>query len=257
MWYLLSEYIKFLFKSTNQHGVHSPFVFQLVTKCFYDKKNTSRYEHFNNFRRHLFNNHNAITVTDFGAGSKVFKSNRRTISKIAKNAGIPLKRAQLLFRLVQYTKSHDILELGTSIGMATSAMAYANPKAHITTIEGCPETAKVANIQFKKFNLNNIHLEVGRFDDVLPKLKNQTYDIIYIDGNHQKEATLMYFNTLSKSVHNDSIVIIDDIHWSKEMTEAWQQIKELPKVTITIDTFFWGMVFFRKEQAKEHFIIRV
>ena len=81
--------------------------------------------------------------------------------------------------------------------------------------------------------------------------------MIYFDGNHQKEATLQYFNQLLKTAHNDSVFIFDDIHWSKEMTEAWETIKNHPKVTVTIDTFFWGFVFFRKEQVKEHFIVRL
>ena len=41
------------------------------------------------------------------------------------------------------------------------------------------------------------------------------------------------------------------------MTEAWNIIKQNPKVILTIDTFFWGIVFFRTEQEKQHFNIRV
>lgn len=34
----LLKYIYFLAKSTNQHGVHSPFVYDFITKCLYSRK---------------------------------------------------------------------------------------------------------------------------------------------------------------------------------------------------------------------------
>ncbi|HEU0137328.1 MAG TPA: class I SAM-dependent methyltransferase, partial [Flavobacterium sp.] len=77
------------------------------------------------------------------------------------------------------------------------------------------------------------------------------------DGNHQKVATLRYFDLLLPTVTNDSVWIFDDIHWSRDMEDAWEEIKAHPKVTVTIDTFQWGIVFFRKEQRKEDFFVRV
>jgi len=250
MLYQIKSYIKFLFKSTNQHGVHSPFVYQLITKCFYDKSNYDAYAQLKNYKKVLVKSHNTIAVTDFGAGSKNMKSNFRTISQIAKNAGTTYIRAKLLFRLVNYFKFNTILELGTSLGIATHAMSLGNPKAKITTIEACPNISKFSEDNLKQFNLENIEVLTGDFSDEIENLKNNTYDFI-------KEATLKYFNTLLQTTHNGSVFIFDDIYWSKEMTEAWETITQHPKVTVSIDTFFWGFVFFRKEQKKEHFIIRV
>ena len=134
----------------------------------------------------------------------------------------------------------------------------ATPKSKITTLEGCRNTASVAKENFKKFDLQNIKMEIGNFDNTLPGvLKNNTYDLIFFDGNHQKEATLKYFSQCLEHIHNDSVFIFDDIYWSKGMQEAWQIIKTHPKVTITIDTFQWGLIFFRKEQEKQHFSIRI
>ena len=85
--------------------------------------------------------------------------------------------------------------------------------------------------------------------------KQQNWKLIYFDGNHSKKATLAYFEILLSTATNDSVWIFDDIHWSKDMEEAWKIIQNHPKVTVTIDTFQWGLVFFRQEQMKEHFII--
>ena len=257
MLFQIKSYLKFLWNSKNEHGVHSPFVFDLVTKCFYDKTKYPQYSVINDYRTALLQNKNYIAVTDFGAGSKVFKTNKRQVAQIAKTAGVSSERAELLLRVVTYFKPGSILELGTSLGLATVAMALGNQKANITTLEGCSETAKVALLQFQKNNFN-INLVVSEFENYFKNLnlKPNILDLVYFDGNHQKEATLQYFELLLKTATNTSVWIFDDIHWSPEMESAWETIKKHPEVTVTIDTFQWGFVFFRKEQEKEHFIIR-
>ncbi|MEQ6122758.1 class I SAM-dependent methyltransferase [Pseudotenacibaculum sp. MALMAid0570] len=252
------SYINFLSKSKNQHGVHSPFVFNLITQCFYDKHTKPDYSILNNYRKDLLSNKKEISVSDFGAGSKIFSSNLRKIAKIAKHAGISKKRGELLFRIVQYFQPKNTLEVGTSLGLSTSAISIAKKDNTLITLEGCNQTAGVAKKMFHKYGLQNVKVITGNFNLTYPKaIKNEIFDFIYFDGNHTKEATLSYFYNCLNSIHNDSIVIFDDIHWSREMEEAWKEIKNHKKVTVTIDTFQWGIVFFRKEQVKEHFIIRV
>jgi predicted O-methyltransferase YrrM len=278
MFFQIKSYLQFLWNSKNEHGVHSPFVFDLVTKCLYVKKpkpdpsvseQAKQYQVLKNYRDSLLKNKNTIEVTDFGAGSKVFKSNTRQIAKIAKKAGITQKRAELLFRITNYFQPDSILEIGTSLGLATSALALGNPKAKIITLEGCPETAIIAKEQFGKFGLTNINCVVTEFSNYFKTLpessartgeanpRPKTQDLIYFDGNHSKKATLDYFELLLPTISNESVWIFDDIHWSPDMEEAWQIIKNHPKVTVTIDTFQWGLVFFRREQEKEHFVIRI
>ncbi|MGQ7944867.1 O-methyltransferase [Flavobacterium sp. WC2509] len=258
MLFQIKSYIKFLWHSKNEHAVHSPFVFTLITKCFYDKKSKSEYTILKEYRNSLLENKNTIEVTDFGAGSRVFKSNTRQIAQIAKTAGISPKRAELLFRLVNYFQTESILEIGTSLGLATSALSLGNPKASIVTLEGCPETAKQAQLQFQKFNFNNVESVITEFNNYFKnhQLSTTNHQLIYFDGNHSKKATLDYFELLLPTITNETVWIFDDIHWSADMEEAWEIIKKHPKVTVSIDTFQWGLVFFRYEQPKQHFIIR-
>lgn len=260
MLFQIKSYLKFLWNSKNEHGVHSPFVFNLLTKCFYDKKPKPEYSILKKYRKTLLDNENYIEVTNFG--SKLLQSNRRQISKIAKTAGISPKRAELLFRVTNYFQPKNILEIGTSLGLATSALSLGNPKAKIITLEGCPQTANQCQLQLQKFNFSNVVSVVTEFEsyleDIRLKLKTETenFDLIYFDGNHSKKATLAYFDLLLTTITNDSVWIFNDIHLSTEMEETWEIIKNHPKVTVTIDTFQWGFVFFRYEQEKEHFVIR-
>ena len=239
--------------------MHSPFVFDLVTKCFYDNIKYPEYEVLKSYRKSLLANKNTIEVTDFGAGSRVFKSNTREISKIAQTAGITQKNAELLFRIVRYFQPKSILEIGTSLGLATSALSLGTEKAKIITLEGCPNTQKQAQVQLQTQNSNfqNIEFVNSEFSSYFKTHHPSpiTYHLIYFDGNHSKKATLAYFEALLPTISNDSVWIFDDIHWSADMEEAWEIIKNHPKVSVTIDTFQWGIVFFRTEQQKEHFII--
>ena len=256
MTYQILSYLRFLWRSTNQHGVHSPFVYKLVTECFYDKKRYSEYSILRNHRKELIKDPELIHVRDFGAGSKVFRSDVRKVSDIAKTAGIRKKRQQLLFRLVRYLQPTSILELGTSMGISTMAMALASAEATIRTVEGCSNTANKARELFEKFKIQNVAIHLSDFDTFLSE-DDSKFDLIYLDGNHSKDATISIFKRLLSKVQNDSVIIFDDIYWSREMTEAWEIIVAHPEVTVSIDTFQWGIVFFRKEQVKEHFEIRV
>ncbi len=272
MQHIFKSYLKFIWNSTNAHGVHSPFVFNLVQKCFYDKTNYPEYSALEKYRNSLLQNKNTIEVTDFGAGSRVFKSNTRAINDIAKNAGISKEKAKLLFRIINYFQPKNILEIGTSLGLATSALAL-NNFSKVTTLEGCPNTMTIAKnqlqLQLPEFSrkINFINTEFTSYlkieqpitvnrQQTTKDLQPTTYNLIFFDGNHSKKATLEYFELLLPTIDNETVWIFDDIHWSAEMEEAWEIIKKHPKVTVTVDTFQWGLVFFRSEQVKENFNVR-
>ena len=165
--YQFIQYFKFLLKSTNEHGVHSPFVYNLVTTCFYDKTNYNDYSILKSYRKALLNNSKKIEVTDLGAGSQSMKQHERAVSKMAKNAGSTFNRTKLLYRLSQYFKPETILELGTSLGISTSALSLGNPNAHITTIEGCPNISEFTAAHLELFKLKNIDLKTGNFNEEL------------------------------------------------------------------------------------------
>lgn len=255
MWYQIISYLKFRRRAVNKHGIHSPFVYGLVTKCFNDRSHHPEYDTLKRMRKDFLSLGEQIEVTDFGAGSRVFKSNRRKVSDIAKNAGITNKRQRMLFRLARYLKPGQCLELGTSLGLATSAIALASDKTHIITIEGCPNTAEIARKGFDRLALKNIDLRVETFDGFFQSEIKGAFDLVFIDGNHSKGATLDAFEKLQPMVHNDTVIIFDDIYWSEEMTSAWKEIIADSRVTVSIDSFQWGLIFFRKEQEKQHFTI--
>lgn len=257
MWFQFKSYLSFLSQSSNQHGVHSPFVYNLITKCFYDSKPYPDYKQIKSYRSGLQANNNTIEIEDYGSGSRVFDSNKRTIKAIAKTSGSSLKRAKLLYRLSQYFSFQNGLELGTSLGISSQAMALGTPEMTLTSIEGCPNITKFTSSYLKQSGVSNVNVLNGTFNEVIPQLTDNRFDIIFFDGHHGKEATLDYFQQLLPKAHNNSLFLFDDIRWSPEMLDAWQTICQHPSVTVSIDTYKWGFIFFRKEQPKQHFTIRV
>ena len=237
-----------MLKSKNQHGIHSPFVYDLVTKCFYDSKKQGAYKTLRAYRNKTIQHKKIISITDFRANYRVFKSKERKVSTVTKNAKITLKKQKLLYRVISYFKPDTILELGTSIGLGTIAMSIANPSSKLITMEECPNTSKLAQHYFNEFGLKNIYLKNSTVEDFLKIKSSIKYDIVFINENHNKEDIINYFNILSDKINNDSILIFDGIYWNIKMTEAWNQIKGNPKVTLSIDTYYWGFIFFRIEQ---------
>ena len=258
---LLFKYLSYKLKSKHKHGygIHSPFVFELLTNTMRNFKSFDCYKDIENLRKTAKHSNKIIEIEDFGAGSHILKSDKRKIKDIAKYSLTKKKYAQLLFRLVKHFKPKTILEFGTSLGITTLYLAKGNNEAKVITLEGSKEIAKEAKNNFEKLNLNNINIITGEFDKniskVLSDIKN--LDFVFFDGNHTKEATLSYFNQCLPYVLNDTVFIFDDIHWSQQMEEAWEEIKQNKKITITIDLFFMGLVFFRKENYyKQDFTIR-
>lgn len=238
--------------------MHSPFVFALTESVLEDDRWYYAFSEIETLRKHMLADKRKIPVTDFGAGSQVEKSNERSIRSLARYSAHPPFVNRMLFRLVKHFKPGNMLELGTSLGISTAYQAAASLDAPLVTIEGCPQVAHLAAQHFKMMNIENVALLEGRFDEMLPvALENfEKLDYVFVDGNHRKEPTLAYFEKCLEYAHMGSVFVFDDIHWSASMEAAWEEIKAHPKVKITVDLFFFGVVFFREEQqVKEHFTL--
>lgn len=258
---LSKKYLHYYLTASNGkgHGVHSPFVFEFIKNVLRDKKDYDHYHLIEARRQELLKRSTEIEVEDLGAGSVISKTKKRAVATIAGSSLKPAKYAQLLYRVSRYYGAQTILELGTSLGITTSYLAAANDRAKVYTMEGSAAIAEIAKDTFAKLDLKNIELVQGNFNDRLPALlsKLNTIDLAFIDGNHRKEPTLDYFQQLLAHTAPTSILIFDDIHWSADMEAAWGEIKRHPSVTLTIDLFFIGIVFFNTDFShKQDFSIR-
>lgn len=264
---LAKKFLRYYLTSSNSkgHGMHSPFVFDFIQHVLNNKNEYVPPPAIEAVRKQLLTDKTLLEVEDFGAGSRVRSAKQKNVSQLARAALKPKKYAQLLYRLVKHYQPQTIIELGTSLGITTSYLAAANPSANVITIEGSEAIAQKARENFQKLGLDNIQPITGNFDAALPPViqtlgdaeGRPSIDLAYIDGNHRYLPTVSYFNQILQKTNSHSILVFDDIHWSKEMEKAWQEIKSHPAVHYSIDIFFLGFVFFKKEfKEKQHFSIR-
>ena len=238
--------------------MHSPFVFEFINEVLRKKAINKDCYAIEEERKRLLNSGKKIIVTDLGAGSRKLTDYKRSVSDIARYSLMKSFNAQILYRMVKKFEPDVILELGTSLGITTNYLAAAKHDAKIITIEGSRAIKEIAEEITENLKHRNIEFLEGNFDDLLPAVlsKCTQVDFAVIDGNHKKQPVLNYFHQIMNSTSNDSIIIIDDIYWSDEMEEAWAEIRNDDRVRVTIDLFYMGIVFLKKELHKEHFILR-
>jgi predicted O-methyltransferase YrrM len=255
-----SRYLKYLFFSGHKkgHGIHSPFIFDLVSRVFRNKIDPSLVFKIESIRKNMLSDNRIVIVSDPGSGSEKYKSNTGKVSDIARISSVPLKYSVLLSNMAAEFGRENIIESGTSFGISAMYMAGSRPEAFLYTMEGSPSIAEIAVQNFNKSGFSNIKILTGSFDDLLPGIIETGIKpgLVFIHCNHRKEPLLSYFSNISHISDNDTVIIIDGIYNSKEMEEAWNEIKRFEKVSVTIDIFRMGIVFFREGINHNHYIIR-
>ena len=137
-----------------------------------------------------------------------------------------------------------ILELGTSLGISTLALALGAPGRRIISIEGCPGLAAIARENLKKHGAQNAEVLCMEFSEALALLKDKGTKVVlaFIDGNHRGAA-------LAENVHiiremgEEIIIVADDIHMNKDMIQSWQSLSSGNLAPASLETFRTGMLF--------------
>jgi len=252
------SYLRHKLKAKGTHGIHSPFVFNLLTHVLPPSGKYYCFDAIEEIRETLLRVETTVEVSDLGAGASARNKSQRKISSIANVALKPNWQAQFLFRLAYHFKPKHTLELGTSLGLTTAYLASANRSGEVFTIEGSPKIQQLALKHFGQLEIFNINSRCGSFSDVLPGLLNEMkeVDFIFMDGNHRCEPTLNYLKAILPFCSNAAVIVVDDIYWSKEMTEAWKKIIALERVQLSLDFYYMGVVFIEPRLQKEHFCLR-
>jgi predicted O-methyltransferase YrrM len=254
------KYLNYRIFALSKFKVHSPYVYKLYTEVILDKSPKEAYNKIEQQRKTLLRQRSLLETTDFGAAAihQAYKTRFRTVKNVTRHSSISPKYGKLFHRLAAFYSPGEILELGTAMGISTMYIATAVPESRIVTMEGCAVIAEKARENFNKLGLKNIELDLGNFTNLLSKtlLKFEKIDFVLIDGNHRKEPTIEYFKKILPKLHADSIVLVDDIHWSAGMEEAWKEIRNSKEVSISIDLLRTGILLFKKDIAKEHFSLK-
>ncbi len=257
---LLIRYFVYRFrrKCGKGHGIHSPFVFRFNLNILNSSKKYIEYADLAGYRQSLMANRQTVKVCDKGAGSRVFSSEYRRVSDIARFSGSSMQTGRMLFRLARSFASPVIIELGTSLGFGTFCLAKGAPGGSVYSIEGCGGQLEVARGELGRREVNNIRLIEGSFSGKLPGVLDhaERVDLAYFDGDHREESLLWQYKVCKEKAGQGTIFVIGDIHWSPGMERAWKTICEDPVVACSIDLFYNGLVLFREGMAKQHYLLR-
>lgn len=257
-WHEFKSFLTFLWNARGPHGVHSPFVYNLITVVLRDKQRSSRFHNIEQERKRLCKSQDILDVDDFGAGSRKHKTSQRVIGDIARTALQPASHAHAITLLARHSGAVTILELGTSLGITTAHLAASLPGSALHTIEGSNSIAEVARGIWNRAQLNSIDITTGSFANVLDTVleKMPAVDFVIIDGDHRGDACLSYLNKILPFTSEHTVFVLDDIYWSPSMTEAWKKCVSDERFSLTLDFFDFGVLYQSKGRVKEHFVLR-
>jgi predicted O-methyltransferase YrrM len=256
-YFQFKTYFTYWLDQVSEHSLHSPFLFDFYTKVLHGKNDRSQFQHIESKRAHYLTDKTSLTLNDPGAGSIAIKTSTRQISDIARTSLSPEKYSLLYTRIIRHFNCRKILELGTSLGINTLYLA-SSPGSSVTTFEGSPAITSVAQNTFDSLGAKNIKLIEGNINTTLHTyLSNaDAVDFAFLDANHRYAPTLKYFETIIQKIHTGSILVLDDIHYSKEMENAWNTVRQHPLVYASIDLYRCGILFFDPSLNKQHVVLQ-
>jgi predicted O-methyltransferase YrrM len=263
-WQIL-HYPQFFLSASGKkgHGIHSPFAFEFIRNVLNDSPENDPCSEIELLRSRMLKDQRVLEIIDWGAGAIPGSRRIRTLAAIARHSAINQKMGRLLFRIARHYQPKRVLELGSSLGISASYLGWGNPLASITTMEGSPELADQARKNIQELGLKGIQVLTGNFDQLIPgfcsspQIVDQGLDLAFVDGNHRQEPTFRYFEQLAAIANPESLIVLDDIHWSGGMERAWTEIRSHPRTMMSFDLFFMGLVFFRPSfKTSQHFSLR-
>ena len=255
LWFRVQSVFLYLIEGKSSLYIHSPHVFDFTENVLGRKIDTRL------LKRRLKALDTAASketasfqMKDFGKEGMPVRSN--SIAEHHRKTQLPLKYAEVLFRIAAFYRPAVILELGTSTGTAAISAA-SGALAEVVTIDAEQRFQQFAQNFSQREMIRQIEFINASFDEAIPALIANHFkpDLVFIDGNHRYEPTVRYSDSMMKMMCKQGIIVLDDIHWSKEMNRAWKELKDRPDVSLSIDLYRMGILFLGEGERKsrEHF----
>ncbi len=260
----IAEFFRFYRDAVTKYQLHSPFVFELACAVVEDERWYYAFRDVEEIRQKMLQSDVVLNVEDFGSFNRSNTNEegsvqKRSVRSITRRAGSSAGQGQMLFRLATHLQPRSMLELGTSVGIGAMYLASAVQEARYVSLEGSAEIAHVARMNLDWLGLlKNTEVREGPFEMTLAGAQKdlQHLDLVFFDGNHRLEPTLRYFEECLPFAHEKTVFVFDDMHWSEEMAEVWERIKDHSRVTLTLDFFELSLAFIDPDfREKQHLSI--
>lgn len=242
-----------LLRSRSRYGVHSPFVYDLITRGLKTRLKAEDRELIRKLKQAIMDSESFHSI-DLGTGS-----NRMLNGSDLLRMSISMRYGTMLYGISKHFQPQKVLELGTSAGLSTAFWALGNRNSEIITVEGCPRKSDMARTLFASHGLSNIETINSDAHEHIKLLKKKNYkaDLVFIDAEHSYESSMQFFSALLPLINPNSLLIFDDIYWSEGMSRAWNEIEKDTRVSLSVACLRFGIAFFRDGIAKQHFRLRL
>lgn len=217
-------------------GIHSPFVYNLITKVVEEKLAYYSFEEIEKFRKQL------LTQNDL-------------IGRITKKETQPANFGAFLFRIMNFFKCESVLHIGCSTGVIGLYLAMASPgKSTCYLLEERVGLLQSVRDFAVAHHLNNIQMIEGKYEESISKIlqERKEIDLIfmdYIDRTTNREELMLLCRPLIKK---KTILILNGIK-NKPMKEVWKTMKESLHSSISLDLYSTGVVFFDEKLPKKNY----
>lgn len=244
----LASALRYAWRAHTIYDVHAPKAFSYLGEVVEDDRHFYWFDMIRQLRLRYAASAERIEVTDLGAGSQAHASRERRVRDIAASSATPPRFGEYLLKTADWCDARYMLELGTNLGIGTAYLAGALPAdGRLISIDADAAVLAHARAALKPLpTRGEVRLVHGAFVDRLPEALASLprVDLAFVDGHHDEEATKRYFAAIAQHTHAGSVVILDDVHWSAGMEAAWDWVKRQPGVSLSIDLYRWGVVFF-------------
>lgn len=235
-------------------GVHSPFVFNLITKVIRERAVYYCFQEIEALRKELLQSKETILCPDRRHKGKFC---RTTVAAAVKREAVRPKYGALLFRLTNRFRSKSILQIGSSLGLSTLYLTLYAPALKCVSLERVPAFASIAGQLYSRAARTAIDVRIGDYKELLPGILREmgTVDFLFLNGRREQEDMLWLFTACLPYLTDDAVLVCEGIKSSRAMRCFWKEVCRHPEVTVTLDLFAAGIVFFDKKLYKRNYTV--
>jgi len=253
----VKKYFAFRRMAKTAFSVHSPFLYELYENMRHAKiSDAEKDEALYKIRMKFSQCCHTVSFDDPGAKGGHISTK---VGMIYRNTSKPLKQSMAISAAAKHINAKEILEMGTAVGTTSINLQIFNPEATVTTMEGVAEIAEYAKMAFSETGIDSIDLRIGLFKDLIPIYIKQRpkIDFVFMDGHHKGDASAEYVDMLYPAMNDISIIIVDDIYYSPDMYEFWQNMENDSRFQATIDFFHFGLLIKNENLQKMNFKLKL
>ncbi len=251
----LTAALRWYLRARTRYDVHSPFLSSFVREVYTDDRHYHAFDLVPQLRRYWEGRSDTVPLQPLGAPSKTTRRTQRTAASLVRSNAISDRSGRLLFRLALWLRPKRIVEFGTNAGISTVYLHAADTRTPLVTVEGNPAVASLATETLQLAGATQaVQAHVATFQNWLSQHSHLPPSrlLAFLDGDHRYRPTLDYVEQLLRQATDESVVVVADIHWSRGMERAWDELLKHPRVTASVDTYHFGLLFLRPELNGPH-----